>query len=94
MHEPHFAANMETGLKPLLGGFDIKEIPMSWINRTVGMGASTFRIVKVAPGYFRGLMRTLWQVWTGRTDFYRPGLAAPVVLESIDDRRGEAVRRA
>ncbi len=67
IEEPHFAANMETGLKPLLAGYDIKEVPMSWINRTVGMGASTFRIVKVAPGYFRGLMRTLWQVWTGRS---------------------------
>ena len=43
IEEPHFAANMETGLKPLLAGYDVDEVPVSWINRTVGMGASSFR---------------------------------------------------
>ena len=38
IEEPHFAANMETGLKPLLAGYDIEEVPVSWINRTVGHG--------------------------------------------------------
>jgi dolichol-phosphate mannosyltransferase len=87
IEEPHFAANMETGLKPLLAGYDIQEVPMSWINRTVGMGASTFRIVSVAPGYFRGLMRTIWRVWRGRNDFRKPALTPQVALEPIDDRR-------
>ncbi|HKF65591.1 MAG TPA: glycosyltransferase family 2 protein, partial [Vicinamibacterales bacterium] len=87
IEEPHFAANMETGLKPLLARYDIKEVPMSWINRTTGMGASTFRIVGVAPGYFRGLMRTTWHVWSGRNDFRKPAPTAPVELEPLDDRR-------
>ena len=69
IEEPHFAANMETGLKPLLAGYDIKEIPISWINRSVEMGSSSFRTVSVAPGYIRGLMRTTSRVWRGRRDF-------------------------
>jgi hypothetical protein len=69
IEEPHFAANMETGLKPLLAGYDVEEVPVSWINRTVGMGASSFRIVRVAPGYFWGLLRTIRRVWAGRRDF-------------------------
>ena len=66
IEEPHFAANMETGLKPLLAGYDIREVPMSWINRTTGMGASSFRIVGVAPGYVRGLVRLIWRSWRRR----------------------------
>lgn len=57
IEEPGFAANVETGLKPLLAGYDIKEVPISWINRTVGMGSSSFRIVRVAPDYFTALLR-------------------------------------
>ncbi|MBA2301064.1 MAG: glycosyltransferase [Acidobacteria bacterium] len=84
IEEPHFAANMETGLKPLLAGYDLREVPMSWINRTTGMGASSFRIVKVAPGYFLGLMRTIWRVWRGRRDFRRPLADLQAAPESVD----------
>lgn len=55
IEQNHFAANVETGLKPLLAGHDIKEVPISWINRTVDMGSSSFRIVNVAPSYFGAL---------------------------------------
>ena len=34
IEERHFAANAELGLKPLLAGYDIEEVPISWINRT------------------------------------------------------------
>jgi dolichol-phosphate mannosyltransferase len=81
IEEPHFAANMETGLKPLLAGYDVEEVPVSWINRTVGMGASSFRIVKVAPGYFAALMRTIWRVWHGQRDFSKP----PATLHAAGD---------
>ena len=56
IEQDHFAANAETGLKPLLAGYDIQEVPISWINRTVDMGHSSFRIVQVAPNYFQALM--------------------------------------
>ena len=55
--EPGFAANVETGLKPLLQGWDIVEVPVSWVNRTPAMGTSSFRLLKVAPGYARALWR-------------------------------------
>jgi len=60
---PHFAANVETGLRPLLAGYDVVEVPISWIGRTAGMGASSFRIARVGPGYFAALVRILWQTW-------------------------------
>lgn len=66
IEEQHFAANVETGLKPLLAGYNIKEVPVSWINRTVDMGVSSFRIAKVAPNYLFVLARTLWRAYRGR----------------------------
>jgi glycosyltransferase involved in cell wall biosynthesis len=59
IEEDHFAANVETGLKPLLAGYDIKEVPISWINRTIDMGSSSFRVVNVAPDYSRALVRMI-----------------------------------
>jgi SAM-dependent methyltransferase len=61
IEQDHFAANVETGLKPLLTGHDIAEVPISWINRTLEMGSSSFRIVKVAPSYFRAFLSMAFQ---------------------------------
>jgi dolichol-phosphate mannosyltransferase len=61
IEQPHFAANAETGLKPVLAGYDIQEVPISWIGRSVDMGSSTFNVVKVAPGYFSALLSMIWQ---------------------------------
>jgi len=36
----------------------VKEVPVSWINRTLEMGTSSFRILQVGPGY----ARALWDV--------------------------------
>jgi dolichol-phosphate mannosyltransferase len=51
IRQDHFAANAETGLKPLLLGYRVKEVPVSWINRTLDMGTSSFRILRVGPNY-------------------------------------------
>ena len=56
--EHHFAANAETGLKPIMAGYRIREVPVSWINRTVEMGSSSFRIFRVGPNY----LLALWDV--------------------------------
>ena len=72
IEEPHFAANVETGLKPLLAGYDIQEVPISWINRTVDMGSSSFRVAKMAPSYFKALARMVWKCWRdGRRMAYK-----------------------
>lgn len=55
----HFSANLETGLKPLLAGYDIEEVPISWINRTLEMGSSSFSVKKVGLDY----ARTLFRIW-------------------------------
>ena len=61
LREPDFAINAETGLQPLLMGYRVKEVPISWIGRGVDMGESSFRILKAGGGYCRVLYR-LW-VW-------------------------------
>jgi SAM-dependent methyltransferase len=81
IEQDHFAANMETGLKPLLSGFDIREVPMSWINRTADMGKSNFDLLRVGPDYFLALMRVVVQVLRGRRSFIR-------TTETRNSRRG------
>jgi len=71
--QPGFAANAETGLKPLLCGYDICEVPISWIDRTVDMGVSSFRIRKVASGYVKALAQVVVQAWRGREKPARVG---------------------
>jgi SAM-dependent methyltransferase len=66
-----FAANAETGLKPLLDGYDICEVPISWINRTIDMGVSSFRIHKVARGYMRALIQVVFRAWRNRQNLVR-----------------------
>ena len=57
--QPGFAINAETGLLPILMGFDVREVPISWINRAPDMGVSSFKLVKVGGGYWQVLLR-LW----------------------------------
>jgi dolichol-phosphate mannosyltransferase len=87
IEEPHFAANVETGLKPLLAGYDIKEVPVSWINRTIGMGASSFRIVRVAPGYLFVLLRLVRRIGRGRRDMRQPFSTLDVATKPVDHGR-------
>lgn len=68
--EPGFAANAETGLQPLLMGYTIREVPISWINRTPDMGTSSFRLVRVGGGYGQVLGR-LWLRFRFGTGAYR-----------------------
>ena len=59
LREPGFAVNAETGLQPILLGYRVKQVPISWINRTPGMGTSSFRLVRVGGGYWKVLVG-LW----------------------------------
>lgn len=65
IEENHFAANAETGLKPMLLGYRIQEVPISWINRTADMGKSSFNLLRVGPDYLRVLLRAVWRTWRG-----------------------------
>jgi dolichol-phosphate mannosyltransferase len=57
LRQPGFAVNAETGLQPLLLGYTVQQVPISWINRTPGMGISSFKLMNVGGGY--------WQVLAG-----------------------------
>lgn len=59
---PGFAVNAETGLQPLLMGFSIEEVPISWINRTFDMGHSSFHVIRVGGGY----VSVLWGAFLAR----------------------------
>jgi dolichol-phosphate mannosyltransferase len=61
-----FAANAETGLQPILLGFKVEEIPVSWINRSVDMGFSSFNLLNTGPNYFIVLFRLVLRKWLGR----------------------------
>jgi dolichol-phosphate mannosyltransferase len=78
LEQPHFAANAETGLKPLLAGYDIREVPISWINRTIDMGSSSFRIAAIAPNYLAVLVRMVAGAWWRRTPKALAGKAANI----------------
>ena len=56
---PDFGANVETGLKPMLAGHDIREVPTSWVARTEDMGTSSFNVLRFAPSYVRALFDLL-----------------------------------
>lgn len=62
MVQPGFAANAETGLLPVLMGFDVEEVPASWVGRGPDMGASSFRLASVGGGY----ARVLWDLLRAR----------------------------
>jgi glycosyltransferase involved in cell wall biosynthesis len=51
-----FAVNAETGLQPLIMGYKVKEVPISWINRMSDMGMSSFKLIRVGGGYWRVLL--------------------------------------
>ena len=57
LRQPGFAVNAETGLQPILMGYKVEQVPISWINRTPGIGTSSFRLMGVGAGY--------WEVLTG-----------------------------
>jgi SAM-dependent methyltransferase len=56
-----FAANAETGLKPILMGYDVRPVAISWINRTPEMGASSFSLLKNGIGYAKILASLAWR---------------------------------
>lgn len=51
-----FSINAETGIYPILMGYKLKEVPVSWIGRTPEMGKSSFNVIKAGPGYVKVLI--------------------------------------
>jgi dolichol-phosphate mannosyltransferase len=80
-----FAVNAETGLKPLLMGYRLGVVPISWINRTPDMGQSNFSLLKNGWGYVKVLTSLAWQTRGGfrrlRRNAERPRPAPQGALE-------------
>jgi len=61
-----FAANAETGLQPLLLGYNVVEVPISWINRSVDMGFSSFNLNQTGPNYLKVFLRLFVRKFLGK----------------------------
>jgi len=57
--EPGFAINAEIGLQVVVMGCRVKEVPISWVERTFDMGIPSFSPIQFGWGYWRVLYR-LW----------------------------------
>ena len=56
----YFSLNAETGLLPILRGYKIGEVPVSWVGRQRGMGRSKFSLIRFGWGYI-GVIFYAWQ---------------------------------
>ena len=72
-----FAANAETGLQPLLLGYEVKEVPISWINRSVDMGFSSFNLSNTGPNYLTVLFRLFFRQFFGKNIVLQPAEQQP-----------------
>jgi len=91
---PWFAANAETGLKPLLMGYPTYASPISWINRTPEMGQSSFSLLKNGIGYIRVLGKMAWLSRFGfrllpRKAWPEPVAGIPVAVATAEGTPGE-----
>lgn len=66
-----YAVNAETGIYPILKGFKIGEIPVTWYARSRNMGISKFKLLQVAPGYLKILLNASMMSKTSRAGFLR-----------------------
>ncbi len=48
-----FSINAETGILPILSGYRVCEVPVSWVGRNKGEGQSKFKLFKVGWGYIK-----------------------------------------
>ncbi len=71
-----FAANAETGLQPILQGYQVVEVPISWINRSVDMGFSSFNLAKTGPNYLKVFLRLFGRRFFGK-DIVLPAAKQP-----------------
>jgi glycosyltransferase involved in cell wall biosynthesis len=58
-----FAMNVETGILPIIYGYKIKEVPISWVERSKGMGKSKFSILKYGPSYIKVIFNLIRKIY-------------------------------
>ncbi|MDD5680986.1 MAG: glycosyltransferase family 2 protein [Candidatus Omnitrophica bacterium] len=55
-----FSMNAETGMLPIIFGYQVGEVPVAWINRSAEMGKSKFKLFKVGWGYVQVIGYAIW----------------------------------
>lgn len=60
LRQPGFAVNAETGLQPFMLGYNVVQVPISWIGRTPEMGTSSFQLWRAGGGYWH-VLGGLWR---------------------------------
>jgi glycosyltransferase involved in cell wall biosynthesis/SAM-dependent methyltransferase len=88
--EPGFAINAEIGLQPLVMGYRVKEVPLSWIGRGTDMGTSSFHVINVGQGYWRVLYGLWLRRFLGRGR-YRNLVANPSELGQAWSKRVQRI---
>jgi len=58
-----FAMNAETGILPIIHGYKIKEVPISWTERSKSMGKSKFSILKYGPSYIKVIFNLIRKIY-------------------------------
>lgn len=81
LRECSFACNAEIGLQLALSGASLEEIPVSWVNRTHGMGSSSFRVLQSGGGYARVLARLARETRFGSKPLPRVAARNKVIAE-------------
>lgn len=92
LHQRGFAVNAETGLQPLLMGYKVEQVPISWINRTPDMGMSSFRLARVGGGYWSVLFGLWLRYFVGIGPYRDLGRAANANLDVCGDTAAESYR--
>ncbi len=57
-----FAMNAETGLLPVLAGYNVIEVPVVWVDRDPKMGKSKFHLIRHGGAYLRVILHAMKMV--------------------------------
>ena len=64
-HSDGYSMNAETGILPILAGYRIREVPVSWVGRNPQMGQSKFRLFRSGWHYVAVIAYALRFKWSG-----------------------------
>ncbi|MBU4377418.1 MAG: glycosyltransferase [Candidatus Omnitrophica bacterium] len=64
-----FSMNAETGILPIIFGYEVGEVPVAWINRSPQMGKSKFKLFQVGWGYVQVMFYALWLALFKKNDY-------------------------
>lgn len=68
-----FSINAETGVLPVIFGYNVGEVPVAWIHRSTEMGQSKFKLYKVGWGYVAVIGYALWLSLFKRKTYKKKG---------------------